>query len=156
MSGLVCALTGHRDLKKDFDRNLLYDTLEELIREGYTTYCCGMARGFDLTALECLCELKRRYHVRLLACIPYAEQGERLGASDRNLYRILLADCDEKHVLSEHYYPGCMFTRNRYMVDRADLLLAYFVENSGGTAYTVKYARSRGVEVRFFGRSCDF
>ena len=46
--------------------------------------------------------------------------------------------------LSSRYTSGCYHTRNRYLVDRCDKLLAlYNGGGKGGTAYTVQYARQR-------------
>ena len=53
-----CALTGHRILPPSFDRRILFDEIEELIRKGYTSFFCGMAEGFDLLSLQLLIELK--------------------------------------------------------------------------------------------------
>ena len=145
---LCCALTGHRVLPETFDRSALSSALEELILEGYTTFLCGMARGFDLLALSCLVDLKGRYHVRIEACIPYRDQVKSMPAAEREQYERLLVFCDEKTVLSERYYPSCLLFRNRYMVDKCDLLLAYCTKSKGGAAYTVDYAHKRSVEVR--------
>lgn len=147
-SGLVCALSGHRDLPENFDRELLLYDLDELLTEGYDYFLCGMARGFDLTALSCLIELKARYRVRVKACIPFRDQCLRFPRADRVLYEKLLAQCDDMTVLADHYSAGCMPARNRYMVDRCDLVFAYCTKKQGGTAYTVQYAKSKGVEVR--------
>ncbi len=149
MKGLSCAITGHRELRPDLDKNKVYDALEELILEGYTTFYDGMAQGFDLLALECLVDLKQRYHVRIEACIPYMGQEKYMGKADAELYRRLLTWCDETHILGEKFLRGCYLSRDRYMVDRCDLLLAYMYKDVGGTAYTVKYAKDRGIEVRF-------
>ena len=43
-------------------------------------------------------------------------------------------------ITSEQYNRGCFFTRNRYMVDKADVVVCAFNGKSGGTAYTVDYA----------------
>ena len=69
MNGKSCALTGHREIESGFDENRLYDKLEELIRSGYDYFYCGMAQGFDLLALGCLCDLKRKYKIFVEACI---------------------------------------------------------------------------------------
>lgn len=148
--GMTCALTGHRELPEGFDRSALYDALEALIREGCTTFCCGMARGFDLLALECLIDLKRRYHVRIQACIPHEGQERSFPRSERERYRSLLALCDEREVLAASYYAGCFLARNRYMAERADLVFAYCTRKTGGTAYTVRYARELGKKVVLF------
>jgi len=48
----TCAITGHRDLSLNFDKNALYEELEKLIRDGCDRFLCGMAEGFDLTACD--------------------------------------------------------------------------------------------------------
>lgn len=43
---------------------------------------------------------------------------------------------------------GCMFRRNRYLVDNSDVLLAAYDGQAGGTAMTCEYARQNGVQVQ--------
>ena len=47
---------------------------------------------------------------------------------------------DKAVITSEHYNRGCFFTRNRYMVDKADIVVCAYNGLDGGTAYTVDYA----------------
>lgn len=143
----VCALTGHRALPASFDRNRLYDKLEEMIQLGCDTFLCGMAPGFDLSALKCLVDLRRKYVFSVEACIPYEGQERAFDAVDRAVYRRLLPFCDRTTVLCPVYRSGCFFQRNRYMVDRADVVLAYCTRDCGGTAYTVRYARQKEIPV---------
>lgn len=145
---MKCALTGHRDLPETFDVNKLYDCLEETIREGYDTFYCGMARGFDLLALDCLVSLARKYKITLVACEPYKGHGDGFRGELREKYRSLLQWCDEVTVLSPAYYRGAFNVRDRYMVDHADLVLAYCTRDSGGTAYTLRYAEKKGKEIK--------
>lgn len=149
----TCALTGHRELPEQFDRNALYDALEELIRGGCDCFLCGMAKGFDLLALECLISLKQRYKIEIEACIPYAGQECSFSAADKKRYRAMLPWCDEKSVLFPAYFNGCFLARDRYMVEKADVVFAYCVQKSGGAAYTVSYAQKKGIRVRFFGEN---
>lgn len=58
-----------------------------------------------------------------------------------------MAACDYETVVSARYASGCMYRRDRYMVDRASLVIAAFDGTPGGTRYTVAYAMSRGVPV---------
>ena len=58
---------------------------------------------------------------------------------DKERYARILKKADEVVLLSDHYYNGCMQNRDRYMVDRADALIAYCRKEEGGAAYTVKY-----------------
>ena len=43
--------------------------------------------------------------------------------------------------ISKEKKKGCMHARNRYMIDNSSLCIAYMTRQSGGTAYTVKYAQ---------------
>jgi len=146
----TCALTGHRDLPDSFDRNALYDKLEELVKDGCDTFLCGMAVGFDLTALECLVHLKRKYKLFLEACIPFGGQESRYSEQEKERYRALIQWCDKKTVLFKGYRNGCFLVRDRYMVDCADCVFAYCTRATGGTAYTINYAREKGLEIFYF------
>lgn len=136
-------------MPENYNVNVLYDTLEELIRAGYDEFLCGMARGFDLLALDCLVALKQKYRIRLVACIPYRGNEEGFSARERTRYLNLLGWCDEKYYCFERYFEGCFLARDRYMVDRAELLLAYCTKKTGGAAYTVKYAEKKGITVKY-------
>lgn len=144
---MTCALTGHRSLPPDFDQNALSDRLEQLIEGGCETFLCGMAEGFDLTALSCLARLKREKKFFVEACIPYEGFSRRFSSENRRLFEELLTWCDRETVLFPAYRDGCFLARNRYMVDCADVLLAYCNRTKGGTAYTVNYAERKGVPV---------
>ena len=137
-----CALTGHRALPPFFNRRILFDELEALIKKGYNTFFCGMAEGFDLTALQLLVELKERYPIYIEACVPFKGQENGFSFENRTLYRDLIKKCDQVTVLFDRYKNGCYLVRDRYMVDCSDLLFAYCTKNEGGTAYTVRYALS--------------
>lgn len=146
---MTCALTGHRKLPPDFDRNGLYDGLEELIKEGYDRFLCGMAAGFDLLALDCLVALQAKYRIYIEACVPFDGQENSFSIEEKRRYRELIQWCSVVRVLYPAYQNGCYLSRDRYMVDRADILFAYCVKETGGTAYTVRYARTKGVKVIF-------
>lgn len=40
-----------------------------------------------------------------------------------------------------------MFVRDRFMVDNCDVLVTYQRRKSGGTSYTVNYAKSKGINL---------
>ena len=63
-----------------------------------------------------------------------------------------MQNSDHVETMAQTYDRGCMFRRNRYLVDNADMVLAaYDGSGTGGTAMTVEYARKRGVKVRRLG-----
>ena len=40
-----------------------------------------------------------------------------------------------------------MFKRNRHLVDNSSVCVCYLTKDSGGTAYTVRYAKEKGLEI---------
>lgn len=143
------ALTGHRDLPDTFDDGALKRALSALVFEGYRNILCGMARGFDLRALEILLSSGERPSLTFEACVPYAGQERGFSESEKERYKTLLSRCEKKTVLFDRYQSGCFLARDRYMVDRADALFAYCERDRGGTAYTVRYAQKKGIPVIF-------
>lgn len=150
MNGRACALTGHRALPDRFNRKALFDEFEALIKKGYTDFFCGMAEGFDLLSLQFLVELKERYPIYIEACVPFRGQENSFSQENRLLYRDLIGKCDKVTVIFDEYKNGCFLARNRYMVDCADTLFAYCTKETGGAAYTVRYAKKTGKDVLFF------
>ena len=147
---MKCALTGHRVLEKSFSRAALEEQLRALVERGADTFYCGMALGFDLICCEVLVSLKKEMPLKLIPCIPCKHQSERYPYEARRLYEELLQECDETAILHERYEEGCMFERNRYMVDRCDVLFAYMYAKRGGTYYTVSYAEKKRKEIVYF------
>ncbi len=146
----TCAFTGHRLLPEDFDKNLLEEKIEGLIQGGANEFLCGMAVGFDLLCAEIVLKLKRKHDLKLVACIPCESQSAYYSQADKIRYDKILAACNEKIVLAPLYYNGCMQKRDRYMVERADVVFCYLAQKTGGTYYTVNYAKSSEVKIVYF------
>lgn len=134
-------------MPRDFDVCLLERVIHHLIVMGYDRFLCGMAVGFDLIAAACVAEQKKTSPVRLVACIPCATQSENFSAKGKAEYERLLDCCDEKIILSDEYFQGCMQQRNRYLVDHCDVLVTFLRRKRGGTYYTVKYAERAGKKI---------
>ena len=144
----VCAFTGHRNLAgTDFDEHLLERVVFNLVKTGTTRFLCGMAVGFDMKAAQAVLALKERYDIELVACLPCTNQSERFSARSKELYDRILEKCDEIVVLDREYKAGCMQRRDRYMVDNCDVLVSFLRKNSGGTYYTVNYARKNNKKI---------
>lgn len=142
----VCTFTGHRQLR-DLDYALMDRVILNLVKNGCTRFYCGMAQGFDLAAAESVLGIGKDYPAELVACIPCESQKDTFSAADRARYERILKSCSEVIVLSDFYYKGCMQARDRFMVDNSDVVLCYLRQKSGGTYYTVNYARKLGKKV---------
>lgn len=135
----ACAFTGHRDLDADFSEKALREETEKLILRGVTDFYNGMAMGFDLIAAETVLKLKKKYpKIRLIACIPCYNQERGFTDKDKKRYVKILKKADEKVQLADEYYRGCMQVRDKYMAERADVMIAYCKKETGGAAYTVR------------------
>ncbi len=144
----TCAFTGHRSPGKDFDPEALDEVILQLLKEGVRTFYNGLAVGFDLMAAELvLSHLSEYPDIRLVACIPCDDQNKYYSADDKIRYDNILLIA-EQVVLSARYYSGCMLARDRYMADRADILVTYCRKQTGGTAYTVNYFQRKYPEGR--------
>lgn len=148
----TACFTGHRMIRQSLlpqVRERLAEELAFAYSNGYRTFLCGGARGFDtLAAQEILRFRETQQDVRLVLVIPCADQASRWTASEKKIWQSIKECADDVCVLSETYYAGCMQARNRFMVDRSTMCLCWMTRFEGGTWSTVRYALYSGVPVR--------
>ena len=108
----------------------------EAIEQGYRYFGCGGALGFDTLAAQTVLELKNEYpQIRLILVLPCRDQTRDWKEADIAEYERIMKAADKVTYTSEQYYSGCMHN------------ICYLTEQSGGTAYTVNYARSQGLSI---------
>lgn len=142
----ACCFTGHRIIppdKADSLRERLKSEIERIYTEnGITVFYAGGAIGFDALASEAVIECRTAHpDIRLIVVIPHKEQAKRWSAEETAQHDYIKSSANEVICLAEHYYRGCMQRRNRYMVDHSGVCVCYLARETGGTAYTVNYAR---------------
>lgn len=143
--------TGHRVLPEGEARERIIATLDvtiaAAISRGYTHFWAGGALGFDsLAACRVIAAARKVPDVRLHLALPCRNQTEKWNAiDDLVLYKQIMSAAESVEYMSDLYTKGCMHERNRFMIDNSSLCIAYCVRASGGTAYTLEYARSSGV-----------
>ena len=140
-----CSFTGHRELQKDFDIKKLKEVLEDLIKKGVDTFYNGGAIGFDLLCAEAVVSLKKDYpFIKLILCIPCLNQEKYYNEINKNRYIEIFNKADEKiYISNTGYFKGCMQKRDVFLVDKADIIVAFLKKKTGGTAYTVNYAKRK-------------
>ncbi len=148
----TCCFTGHRIFKNATPleiRKKVYNIIYNLVMErGITRFVCGGAIGFDTEAALAVLKLKERISaVNLCLILPCANQDEKWGASQKKLYNDIMRQADEVEIIQQQYTKGCMQERNRRMVDSSSVCVAYIYKQTGGTAYTVKYAKSKELDI---------
>lgn len=151
MKESTCCFTGHRALPEN-EREALFKLLsleiEKQIKLGKCIFCCGGALGFDTLAANAVLKLKEQYsHIKLLLFLPHKKQASGFSDGERREYERILSLADGVSYASSEYTYDCMFKRNRQLADASSVCIAYLDKGSGGTLYTVKYARKNGLEI---------
>ena len=169
------AITGHRpDKLGGFDaqnpvrvdlRRRFKDVIISLAASSWpehTEVYVGGALGFDTDAARVCVETA----VPFIAAVPFPSQWKRWKPSDQTVYRNMFTYAKRVEYVSPVDPPlaygdgsavvAMMNARNRYMVDRCDLVVAAWDGSPGGTAHCVKYAQSKGKEILVLtpGRVC--
>lgn len=153
------AVTGHRPNKLfgyDMD-DPRYVAIKNIIKgfligvectDAYT----GMALGIDQLFAIAVLQLKNEgWPIRLHCAIPCAGHPNKWNKESQELYFKILDKADEVVMVSkEPYSPWLMQKRNEYMVDNADMVLAFFDGTPGGTKNCVDYANRVGKEIVAF------
>jgi len=147
----TACFTGHREipllqllpLKKKLRRTIISS-----IEEGYRFFGAGGALGFDTLAANTVLDLKKNYpDIKLILVLPCLNQTRGWKEKDIETYENIKSQADKVVYTSEQYFRGCMQKRNRHLVDNSALCISYLTSETGGTAYTVKYARSQGLKI---------
>jgi len=143
---MIVAFTGHRPDKlggytlpnktyikvcQEIDK-----TLQELKPEKVIT---GMALGVDQWAANIAVNLK----IPFVAAVPFDKQESKWPESSQKIFNMLLKKAAEKIIVSPGGYSADkMQTRNQWMVDNCDVLIAVYDGSAGGTGNCVNYAQS--------------
>ncbi len=166
MRQTTCAITGHRPQRFKFKyneqyklcikiKNALHAEIENLYTQGVHTFWVGGSMGVDTWAAEIILALKKQKgfeDIRLCVALPFPGFKNRFDARQQTRLRDILLACDEQVTTSEHETEKTYRTRNKYIVDHADCLLAvYDNERSirSGTGMTVHYALEKRISVTF-------
>ena len=126
---------GHAEVANpDAVRSWLMATVERLIRQGASTFYLGGYGAFDRMAASVVCELKRSYpQIESVLVLPYLDREINANGYDATVYPPL-ETVPRRFAISR---------RNEWMVDAADVVVAYVTHDWGGAAKTLEYARRK-------------
>lgn len=160
----ACAVTGHRPTRFKFGykenttgckrlKKRLRDQFALLYQQGVRRFWVGGALGVDMWAGEILLRLKEQpgfEEIELNIALP--GEGHDSGWDERSKRRMdfLARHCSRLAVVGSELSSEDYRTRNEYMVDHADVLVAvYDNERSirSGTQMTVGYARRKKLPI---------
>jgi uncharacterized phage-like protein YoqJ len=164
---ITIAFTGHRPNKlwgynedrPEYDRlfEILINTIEKIIQEHPEEkdfiLVNGMAIGVDQLACAASYVVREKLkkvgkNIMIEAAIPCLHQEAKWPARTQGEYHALLRQVDKiTYVHKGEYNYFCMNDRNKYMVDKADYVIAVWNGSAGGTGNCVKYAQSKNKNI---------
>lgn len=155
--------TGHRPQKLPFGFNendercirlktVLSETIETAIKErGVQHFISGMALGVDMFAAEIVLNLKEKYPQITLECaIPCRYQSRKWPEEYRKRYYQIARKSDLITIIKDYYTPECMFERNKYMIDKSDIIIgvcAGYPGRNSGTSQTLYLAKQKKIVI---------
>ena len=151
MRGQTCCFTGHRHLplgEREKIAGKLEDVIVALYQQGIRYYGAGGALGFDAIAARTVIRLRENCPgMKLILVLPCLTQTRGWRPEDVAEYERIKAQADKVVYTAQQYTRGCMHRRNRHLVDHSGVCVCYLNRDSGGTAYTVRYAKEKGLEI---------
>lgn len=135
---MVCAFFGHRDAPIEI-RDKLKKTIISLIEErDVTEFYVGNNGNFDRMALSVLKELSEMYP-QIDYYVVYAYLPEKGGEDfERTIYPEGIETVPKRFAIDY---------RNRWIVGRADIVVAYVRRSFGGAAKFVDMAKRKGLDI---------
>lgn len=157
---MIISITGHRPngLPREYGYNLnneawskLKEYIKVTIEECYKyatpneelTLVTGMALGVDTAFWEAGAKLRKsNKKIKIEAAVPFVGQEKKWTLESQKQYKQMLSESDKVTIVSEGGFATYkMMARNRYMVNKSDIVIAVICKETGGTAQCVKYAK---------------
>ena len=148
----TCCFTGHRAIPEKNLPGILEGTeraVRRLIEHGVIFFGVGGAIGYDTEAAKMLFRLRATDYPQIKVILVYPFEGftSRWSDEQRAEYARLLPKYDKAVCVAQRASREAYLERDRHLVDSSAYCIAYCTRNSGGTAYTVRYAHQQGVPV---------
>lgn len=152
-TALRACFTGHRPEKLTEPEDVIIRKLEvaisDAVDEGYTVFISGMARGVDIWAAEIVLRLRdSNPQIKLVCASPFEGFEKAWGTDWQQRYMDIMERADSVHFICQSHSRASFQMRNKWMVDRADMVIAVFNGEKGGTKNTIDYANRNMVHVK--------
>ena len=156
---MVITFCGHRQIDSLVNEEKIIEELTKVILENFdknsTVFLCGGYGKFDYYCAKTVKILKGLYpNIKSFFVSPYKHESFRKkvqdimcdGFYDRTIYP------DLKYVP----YKFAILERNKYMINSADLIIAYINHCWGGAYSAYVYAKSKNKKIINLGDNSDF
>ncbi len=132
---MIVTFCGHAQLSQGEQvKEWLYAVTHHLIEQGATTFFLGGYGDFDHLAASVLREQRKQHpQIELILVLAYLNTGRDTSGYDNTVYPPL--ETVPRRFAISH--------RNRWMVETADVVVAYVSHDWGGAATTLRYAQQK-------------
>lgn len=133
---MIITFCGHSDFQGslEYERKIL-DFLEENIGDSFVELYLGGYGAFDRFAYDCCKKFQTSHqNVKLIFVTPYINGNCR----ESNYDAIVYPEIEDKPLKFAISY------RNKWMVQKADYVIAFIERSFGGAYQTYKYAKNMG------------
>ena len=136
---MIVTFCGHAQISQSEKiEKWLYAVTQKLIEQGATTFYLGGYVSFDSLAASVLREQKKRYpQIELILVLAYLNTGRDTSGYDSTVYPPL--ETVPRRFAISH--------RNRWMVESADVVVAYVLHDWGGAATTLRCAKQKKKQI---------
>jgi len=149
----TCCFTGHRIIPKTE-----YDTIaartemqirDLILKRSIRFFGVGGAIGYDTLVAQILFRLRDTDfpEIKVILVYPFDGFDSRWTDEQRTIYAQMLPKYDKRVCVAQYASKEAYLARDRHLVDASSICISYCTRNSGGTAYTVRYAHNRGLKI---------
>ena len=132
---MVVAFCGHKNVyQTESVSRQVKQIILGLVKEGADTFLLGGYGSFDSIAAVAVRDLKKKYPgLRSILVLPYLNRDYDTSLYDESVYPPI-EDVPKRFAISR---------RNEWMVEKADVVIAYVDHDWGGAATTLSYAERK-------------
>jgi uncharacterized phage-like protein YoqJ len=145
---VTCVFAGHRQIFEPNIGEKVKKALEKLIEtESRVVFLNGKMGQFDDVCAGAVRTLKEKSPEKVIRnCLVLPYYSNRLN-TEKSYFQSLYDEILLPEEVEYTYYKAAITKRNRWMVDRADLMLAYIDHDYGGAYQTYRYAQKKSVPI---------
>lgn len=148
----TACFTGHRDLPEKETQAITERTkaaIQRLYMRGVRFFGVGGALGYDTIAADVLFQLRASYmpDIKVILVYPFDGFTAHWTTAQQVRHETRLPFYNKVVRIAERPSRDAYLARDRHLVNGSAYCIAYQTRNTGGTAYTVRYARKQGLIV---------
>lgn len=144
----TCTFSGHREVYQSGIEARLDAEIEKLLQtDNEFRFLTGGMGQFDGMGVGAVRAAKRRHpekRITMTLVLPYMSNWLN---TDKEYFQFYYDQIIIPEELDTAHYKAAIQLRNRWMVDRTDIVIAYIYRDFGGALATVRYAQRQGKPV---------